>query len=345
MNMLGDVNMGNNTLEKYFSTQVLQQIQYYFSNSTGLNAYTIDAESKVIVTPTGKNELYDICMKKSDIAVSKYNNCKGVIIDQAFRTCRPAFSKCFDGLIEGAVPLVANGNAMGAIIIGPVFIDSLEDSMLRKAAKELRIDENIFFEAAKKVQVMPRSQLEAHADFLFSMLNIYIDMGNRYLMENERNEKLRGYYAKFRKSLTGVRELLNSNSEIISELTNSFDNLNKLANTSAQQLENTNETVKLIQNIALNTRILGFNASIEASRAKESGKGFGVIAQEVRSLADVSKSSAEKIEEIVDNITEISEEMRATILETNETVKTAFDNMNSMTSVLEAMSDIAKELN
>jgi methyl-accepting chemotaxis protein len=177
------------------------------------------------------------------------------------------------------------------------------------------------------------------------MLNIYIDMGNRYLMENERNEKLRGYYAKFRKSLTGVRELLNSNSEIISELTNSFDNLNKLANTSAQQLENTNETVKLIQNIALNTRILGFNASIEASRAKESGKGFGVIAQEVRSLADVSKSSAEKIEEIVDNITEISEEMRATILETNETVKTAFDNMNSMTSVLEAMSDIAKELN
>ena len=93
----------------------------------------------------------------------------------------------------------------------------------------------------------------------------------------------------------------------------------------------------------MNTRILGFNASIEASRAKESGKGFGVIAQEVRSLADVSKNSAEKIEEIIQSITETTSQIRTTIMETSNAVTQTFESMNSMTELLEKMKNLSDE--
>ena len=59
----------------------------------------------------------------------------------------------------------------------------------------------------------------------------------------------------------------------------------------------------------MNTRILGFNAYIEAARAKEYGKSFGVITQEIRDLADRSKESADKIEDSMTNINGFSRQI------------------------------------
>ena len=137
--------------------------------------------------------------------------------------------------------------------------------------------------------------------------------------------------------------MLETNERTVKNLTRKYDELNQLSDSATQKLENTTETVKVIQNIALNTRILGFYASIEASRAKESGKGFGVIAQEVRSLADVSKNSAEKIEEIIQSITETTSQIRTTIMETSNVVTQTFESMNNMTELLEKMKNLSDE--
>lgn len=161
---------------------------------------------------------------------------------------------------------------------------------------------------------------------------------------NEKCEELKINVDKLKVALTEAEKLINENNAKVSQLAKDFDQLIKLSDTAKQQLENTSETVKVIQNIALNTRILGFNASIEASRAKESGKGFGVIAQEVRSLADVSKTSAEKIEEIIESISEIANEIHTTVISTNDTVKTAFGNMNNMNTLLGQMKEISKDI-
>lgn len=161
---------------------------------------------------------------------------------------------------------------------------------------------------------------------------------------NEQCVELKEKVEKLKSSLIEAEKLIVENNEKVTKLTEDFNLLIKLSDTAKQQLENTSETVKVIQDIALNTRILGFNASIEASRAKESGKGFGVIAQEVRSLADVSKTSAEKIEEIIDSISDIANEIHATVNSTNETVKTAFNNMNSMNVLLGQMKEISKDI-
>ncbi|MWC29378.1 methyl-accepting chemotaxis protein [Paenibacillus sp. MMS18-CY102] len=62
------------------------------------------------------------------------------------------------------------------------------------------------------------------------------------------------------------------------------------------------DIVSTIKTISTQTNLLALNAAIEASRAGEHGKGFGVVAQEIRKLAESSKQSTEQIEQILDRI-------------------------------------------
>ncbi len=62
---------------------------------------------------------------------------------------------------------------------------------------------------------------------------------------------------------------------------------------------NINKAIELIKAVAKQTNLLSLNASIEAARAGESGKGFSVVAEEIRKLSEESSDNALEIERIV----------------------------------------------
>jgi hypothetical protein len=66
--------------------------------------------------------------------------------------------------------------------------------------------------------------------------------------------------------------------------------------------EEINEVSSFIKDIADETKMLGLNAAIEAARAGEAGRGFGVVAEEIRNLSDQSKSTVPKIKKLTDTI-------------------------------------------
>ena len=104
---------------------------------------------------------------------------------------------------------------------------------------------------------------------------------------------------------TAVHEIARSTAEG-ARVTGEAVSLAGAATTAMQRLDESSarigEVVALISHITRQTRLLALNATIEAARAGESGRGFGVVAHEVKELADGTARAAQDIAEKVDTI-------------------------------------------
>ncbi|MEB3281996.1 MAG: methyl-accepting chemotaxis protein [Lyngbya sp.] len=126
-------------------------------------------------------------------------------------------------------------------------------------------------------------------------------------------------------SATQVLTLAGGNHQINSQQWQEKTNLKVKMSQIQEQIIRLSENLSQIYNItnlvsdlANQTNILALNASVEAVRAGEHGKGFGVVASEIRKLADQSRASAQKIGVL---ISQIQNATNATILVTEEGAK------------------------
>ncbi|WP_187147787.1 methyl-accepting chemotaxis protein [Heliomicrobium modesticaldum] len=95
-----------------------------------------------------------------------------------------------------------------------------------------------------------------------------------------------------------VKAVINQMHRIENTVTESGAMISKL-NERSQEI---NEIVATIRNIAEQTNLLALNAAIEAAHAGEMGRGFAIVAEEVRKLAEESKESTQKITELIQAI-------------------------------------------
>ncbi|MEW6063598.1 methyl-accepting chemotaxis protein [Desulforamulus profundi] len=94
------------------------------------------------------------------------------------------------------------------------------------------------------------------------------------------------------------------------------EKLNSAVFQAEKHIKDTDEVIEFIKKVADQTKLLGLNAAIEAARAGNHGRGFGVVANEVRKLAEDSVVSAKKISTILGNIEESMKTIIAGIEET-----------------------------
>ncbi len=98
--------------------------------------------------------------------------------------------------------------------------------------------------------------------------------------------------------MDNVHRSLSVSGELTQEILNASSVINQLA----QDSQNMNQILDVINGIAEQTNLLALNAAIEAARAGEQGRGFAVVADEVRSLASRTALSTTEIRELLDKL-------------------------------------------
>ncbi|PKM77144.1 MAG: chemotaxis protein [Firmicutes bacterium HGW-Firmicutes-15] len=99
-----------------------------------------------------------------------------------------------------------------------------------------------------------------------------------------------------------------------------------------------NETLDFTKNVASQTKMLGLNAAIEAARVGEHGRGFGVVADEIRKLSEQSRDTANQIGRLT---VEIEEEIVSIVSASDNSVKQSQEQAAATTQVTTSIMEMA----
>ncbi|MFL1387717.1 methyl-accepting chemotaxis protein [Pseudomonas tritici] len=127
-------------------------------------------------------------------------------------------------------------------------------------------------------------------------------------------------------------------SETISSIQNMVDEVLGASNKAeglAVQAQDISKVLEVIRGIAAQTNLLALNAAIEAARAGEAGRGFAVVADEVRSLAQRTQDSTEEIEQMITGIQQGTQDTVEALNSSAEHAGQTLQRANSAGSALE----------
>jgi methyl-accepting chemotaxis protein len=130
----------------------------------------------------------------------------------------------------------------------------------------------------------------------------------------------------------------------INSLVSGIDQVSVVIKSLAEQTDNIGSILDVIQGVAEQTNLLALNAAIEAARAGEQGRGFAVVADEVRNLANRTQQSTDEIQQVITNLQSEAGRSVALMQSNSNSAEATATKSNEANQALEAINSSVEEI-
>jgi methyl-accepting chemotaxis protein len=271
--------------------------------------------------------------EKSTLAVAAYNRKQA---DNAYQTAQNDISKTqvsvLLGMIVGPLTAIILGIALSIAIAKPLdkalkgIINMIVSSSTEIAAT-IEQQERIAVQQAASVNQTTTTMDELGASSRQSAMQAESALENASHVLNMAAEGSKVV----QKTQQGMLTLTEKVGAIAAQVLHLSQQTNQIAN-----------ITNLVSDLANQTNMLAINATVEAVRAGEQGKGFGVVAREIRRLADQSKKSAAEINDLINDI---QNAINKTVMVTDEGNTTLDNSLKLTEGTADTFNHVANAIN
>lgn len=157
------------TTDNFLDIEFFQTLQDRFSEEFGIASIITDVNGVPLTKPSNFTEFCKNHIRSCEEGLKKchffdsYGGCK------AKENKKPIIYPCHAGLIDFASPIIMGDTQVGCFLCGQVLTEKPNEEKFRAYAKELKINEDKYIEALRKVKILPYERIEYIADFLYKI--------------------------------------------------------------------------------------------------------------------------------------------------------------------------------